>query len=214
MAACGVCAGYFTCYGTIHIESSLSWRIPFIIQAVLGSVLAMSCLYLPMSPRWLLLNHRREKALEALERLDIPRAEAEKDILRPVASTSPRKAGPRDFLTIFKKEYRGQTMLGLFILGVIQLCGIDGVLYVSLVKLLLDHYLILCSLVRTYSICSSRFTKPHSILPSFWRLSYPDGCSFHPSLPLCGSLGSKSIGDNRRSSFVSLHAYYRMFIRN
>jgi MFS family permease len=142
MAACGICAGYFTCYGTIHVESTLSWRAPFIIQAVLGAVLAASCLYLPTSPRWLLLNHRREEALTALERLDIPQAEAEKDILRPVAPGPPRKLSAGDFLTIFKKQYRGQTMLGLFILGMIQLCGIDGVLYVSSMRALSSHHII------------------------------------------------------------------------
>lgn len=93
--------------------------------------MTISCLYLPLSPRWLLLNHRREEALAALGRLDIPQAEAEKDILRPVAPGPPRKLSAGDFMTIFKKQYRGQTMLGLFILGMIQLCGIDGVLYVS-----------------------------------------------------------------------------------
>jgi MFS family permease len=142
MAACGICAGYFTCYGTIHIESPLSWRTPFIIQAILGAVLAASCLYLPTSPRWLLLNHRREEAVAALERLDIPQAEAEKDILRPVAPGPPRKLSAGDFMTIFKKQYRGQTMLGLFILGMIQLCGIDGVLYVSSMKGLSYNHLI------------------------------------------------------------------------
>lgn len=142
MAACGICAGYFTCYGTIHIESPLSWRTPFIIQAIVGTALATSCLYLPASPRWLLLNHRREEAVAALERLDIPQAEAEKDILRPVARGPPRKLSAGDFMTIFKKQYRGQTMLGLFILGMIQLCGIDGVLYVGFIKALSSNHLI------------------------------------------------------------------------
>jgi hypothetical protein len=108
----------------------------------LGAVLAASCLYLPTSPRWLLLNHRREEAVAALERLDIPQAEAEKDILRPVASGPPRKQSAGDFMTIFKKQYREQTMLGLFILGMIQLCGIDGVLYVSSMKALSSNHLI------------------------------------------------------------------------
>lgn len=31
---------------------------------------------------------------------------------------------------LFRKEYRFRTTLALFILGMIQLCGIDGVLYV------------------------------------------------------------------------------------
>ena len=139
MAAFGLCAGYFTCYGTIHIRTTLSWRIPFIIQGAIGFTLAMSCLWLPTSPRWLLLHNRRDEALKAIARLDISQAEAEKDILRPTVPAPPRKFAVKDFLTIFKREYRGRTMLGLFILGVIQLCGIDGVLYVSLIEYLLNH---------------------------------------------------------------------------
>ena len=99
----------------------------------------MSCLWLPTSPRWLLLHNRRDEALKAIARLDISQAEAEKDILRPTVPAPPRKFAVKDFLTIFKREYRGRTMLGLFILGVIQLCGIDGVLYVSLIEYLLNH---------------------------------------------------------------------------
>lgn len=167
MAACGICAGYFTCYGTIHVESSLSWRTPFIIQAVLGSILAMSCLYLPTSPRWLLLHHRREEALAALERLDIPQAEAEKDILRPVAPGPHRKLSAGDFLTIFHKQYRGQTMLGLFILGMIQLCGIDGVLYVSSMKAWSSHHLIQFSSMRL----------PYSLKQDYQVTLHP---SWHP----------------------------------
>ncbi|RDW66928.1 hypothetical protein BP5796_09677 [Coleophoma crateriformis] len=113
MAAFGICAGYFTCYGSIHISSSLSWRLPFIIQSILAIVLAISCIYMPMSPRWLQLNNRSEEALRSIHRLDISPVEAEKDILRPRPV----------------KEYRGRTMLAFFILGMLQLCGIDGVLY-------------------------------------------------------------------------------------
>src|SRR6195952_2794869 len=56
MATAGVCAGYFTCYGTIHISSSMAWRLSYIIQAVIGVVLAASCIMLPESPRWLILH--------------------------------------------------------------------------------------------------------------------------------------------------------------
>lgn len=135
MAATGIMSGYFTCYGSIRIPSSMSWRLPFIIQAVPAVILAASCLYLPMSPRWLVLHGRREEALHAVERLDIPRAEAEKDILRPApASSVAGRTSIKGFLEIFKHEYRGRTMLGLFILGMLQLSGIDGVLYASIIS--------------------------------------------------------------------------------
>ncbi|RDW62103.1 hypothetical protein BP6252_11536 [Coleophoma cylindrospora] len=129
MAAFGICAGYFTCYGSIHISSSLSWRLPFIIQSILAIVLAISCIYMPMSPRWLQLNNRSEEALRSIHRLDISPVEAEKDILRPRPLVREGPSGVSGFLTMFKREYRGRTMLAFFILGMLQLCGIDGVLY-------------------------------------------------------------------------------------
>ncbi|KAK6608686.1 polyol transporter 2-like protein 1 [Botrytis cinerea] len=84
MCTAGVCAGYFTCFGSVRLESSMSWRAPFIIQSLLAVVLAAFCAYLPDSPRWLLHKGRREEALQALERLGIEKEEAEKDILVPV----------------------------------------------------------------------------------------------------------------------------------
>lgn len=130
MAAVGICCGYFTCYGSVHIDSPMSWRLPFVVMAVIAVVLAIACLYLPQSPRWLLVHGRRDQALRELERLGISRVEAEKDIIRPELGQSAiplRKA----YLSIFQRQYRLRTMLGLFVLGMVQLSGIDGVLYVS-----------------------------------------------------------------------------------
>lgn len=133
MAALGICMGYFTCYGSIHIDSSISWRLPFILMAVFAGALAASCLYLPSSPRWLLLHGRRGDAIRAVERLNISSAEAEKDIFQSGSAQVQLTTVPvwSDFLSIFKRQYRLRTILGLFVLGMVQLSGIDGVLYVS-----------------------------------------------------------------------------------
>ena len=132
MATAGICAGYFTCYGTIHIASSISWRLPFILEATLAVGLAISCLYLPASPRWLLVNGRRDDALRESERLNLSRAEVEKDILTTASRNQYRLSLWQGLSAVFHRRYRVRTTLGLFILGMIQLCGIDGVLYVGL----------------------------------------------------------------------------------
>jgi hypothetical protein len=69
--------------------------------------------------------------MRELERLDIPRAEAEKDILRPTAPSAAPPTSIQAFKDVFKSQYLGRSLLGMFILGMIQLSGIDGVTYVS-----------------------------------------------------------------------------------
>ncbi|KAL1302720.1 hypothetical protein AAFC00_003075 [Neodothiora populina] len=132
MACAGICAGYFTCYGTVQIQSDMSWKTPYIIQAVFAAVLATSRFVLPQSPRWLLYHGQRDKATRELKRLDFSAVEAEKDLLGPAAGQqlSIRRPGPIEgLLMIFRKPYRKSTLLALYVLGMVQLSGIDGVLY-------------------------------------------------------------------------------------
>ncbi|KAH6652271.1 general substrate transporter [Truncatella angustata] len=128
MATAGVCIGYFTCYGTIAIQSTLAWRVPYIIQCLLTILFIASCIILPDSPRWLMTHGRRQEALTALSKLDFSMVEAERDFLTVTeqrSSLSPWQS----FLLLFRRGYRSRTILALFILGMVQLSGIDGVLY-------------------------------------------------------------------------------------
>ena len=131
MATAGICAGYFTYYGTIHIESSISWRLPFILAAIMAVGLAISCLYLPVSTRWLLIHDRRDDVLREVERLKLSRAEVEKDILTTAKQDQSEVSIWQCLSVLLYRQYRAKTALGLFILGMIQLCGIDGLRYVS-----------------------------------------------------------------------------------
>lgn len=48
----GVCVGYFICYGSVKLESSASWRIPFALQAFIALFFVPTTLiFLPESPR-------------------------------------------------------------------------------------------------------------------------------------------------------------------
>ncbi|KAK6439873.1 hypothetical protein LTR95_003905 [Oleoguttula sp. CCFEE 5521] len=129
--AAGLPCGYFTCYGTVRISDSLAWRAPFIMSTIVAVMLTGSCFYVPLSPRWLVANGRRDEAARSIARLGIQAAEAEKDILSFRDEDVQKRLGfLRSIGLIFSKPYRVRTVLALFILGMVQLCGIrDGVLF-------------------------------------------------------------------------------------
>ena len=131
MATVGICAGYFTCYASVNLGSSLAWRLPFVIMGTFSVFLATGCFFLPISPRWFFARNRREEAMAALVRMDILRTEVEKDITRP-RQAEQQGAPPvaKGVWHLLDKQYTLRTMLGFFILGMMQLCGIDGIVYV------------------------------------------------------------------------------------
>ena len=51
------------------VDGSISWRLPLAIQLVPGMLLAIVCLFLPPSPRLLVLNGHHDEALQSLARL-------------------------------------------------------------------------------------------------------------------------------------------------
>ena len=209
MATIGVCTGYFTCYGSIHIDSSIAWRLPFIIMGVLAVTLAGSCLYLPTSPRWLQINGRRDEALRVVERLGISSAEAEKDIFAPsIDNPQPRPTMTlSDFSLVFNKQYRMRTSLGIFILGMIQLCGIDGVLYVSYLncRFLIIYTNMTTSIVRSHAVQPSGLTPRNCIIPCIRALSNPHASNFDSRIPLRRQLGPQNIRHHWRHRIVSLY---------
>lgn len=132
MAIAGICAGYFTCYGSVALKGSMAWRLPYVIQAVVGAILAGACFILPDSPRWLMLHGRRAEAVKAVERLDFGMAEARRDVLVATTSEQHLSLNPwQSFVLLFRRGYRARTILALFVLGAVQLSGIDAVLYVG-----------------------------------------------------------------------------------
>lgn len=134
MSAAGVCAGYFTSYGSINISSDIAWRLLYIVQVAVSAVFVASLLQLPDSPRWLMMNNMRDKAKDAVQRLDYTMAEARRDFLEAVDHDAEqvKLSFWQSLVILFRKAYRLRTFLALFVLGMVQLSGIDAVLYVSL----------------------------------------------------------------------------------
>ncbi|KAK8860086.1 general substrate transporter [Apiospora arundinis] len=126
----GICLGYFICYGTVGwgAGESMAWRAPYIVQGALTLALVACCLALPDSPRWYLLHGRRNEALLALEKLQVSVVGEDRDFLTSTSQQSSLSLW-QGLALLFRRGYRTRTMLALFILGMVQLSGIDGVLY-------------------------------------------------------------------------------------
>jgi len=177
MAIAGVCAGYFTCYGSVELGGSIAWRLPYVVQGVLAAIFAGACLVLPDSPRWLMLHGRRADALEAVKSLGLGMAEADALALA-TSEQQPSLNAWQSFALLFRRGYRARTILALFVLGMVQLSGIDAVLYVSPQPMCVDDSLTDCSTPPScFRRQAFRPRRPRSSHPASRRSS----CSVFPS---------------------------------
>ncbi|ORY12884.1 general substrate transporter [Clohesyomyces aquaticus] len=140
----GLVTGFFTCYGTTNMDSSFSWRLPFLLLACYSFAFSVIVLvWLPASPRWLTLRGRASEASAAWEKLGVPAADQEKilnelDTLVAVNThveipeetrRQPATKNKAQILDVFSAETRPRLFLAVFLMGMQQLSGIDGVLY-------------------------------------------------------------------------------------
>jgi hypothetical protein len=94
-------------------------------------------MFLPPSPRWLTLHGHQEEADAVWNMLGVSHAEREKVELQVAVEEVPAENDQTDnkethqLFEIFQKDVRGRTALAVFLMGVQQLSGIDGVLYVG-----------------------------------------------------------------------------------
>lgn len=135
----GIPVGYFICYGSVKIQSSYSWRLPFMIQAVIATALACFCPFLPPSPRWLIDRGRSSQAGPALDRLQLSlrRFQHELESAGPSTDDSEKpevQQSNKRLLWVFERQNRKQAFLGMFLMGAMQFSGIDAVLYVRILQ--------------------------------------------------------------------------------
>ncbi|KAM0756661.1 general substrate transporter [Meredithblackwellia eburnea MCA 4105] len=126
MTTGAIAAGFFICYGTARIDSSLSWRFPFALSTLLSTLVAIGANFLPYSPRWLMLHGRRDEAETVLDLIATDLSETERKELLTVPAKTAASLG---VFAMFGKGVRGRTALGAFLQMANQLSGIDFVLF-------------------------------------------------------------------------------------
>lgn len=133
------------------MASSFSWRLPFLLLSCYSFAFSAAILsWLPASPRWLTLRGRASEASAAWEKLGVAAADQEKILdqfetsialtanadvvgeasLERIPSAKPKKKKDQ-MLDVFSAESRPRLFFAVFLMGMQQLSGIDGVLYVS-----------------------------------------------------------------------------------
>ncbi|KAF7335303.1 MFS sugar [Mycena sanguinolenta] len=128
----GVALGYFTCFGTVRLAGSFSWRLPLALQAIVAIILAIGTAFFPHSPHWLLSVGRPAEAEAATLKLGLQLAEIRKE--GETAANGPAAEVAKQTLKqqakeLWAKDVRFRTFFGLFLMGMQQACGIDAVLY-------------------------------------------------------------------------------------
>lgn len=151
MTTGAIAFGFFCCYGSVNIPSSISWRLPFIIQTITATSIAATTPFLPYSPRWLVSKGRRNEAEEVLDSVLGVETKGSEERLEMFAIGP--AGGKSSFWAIFEKGrfppihnmprfkttrayvhfpipgVRGRTALGAFLNVFQQLSGIDFVLF-------------------------------------------------------------------------------------
>ncbi|KAL8784873.1 MAG: hypothetical protein Q9195_008866 [Heterodermia aff. obscurata] len=125
----GIAAGYFISYGSQRIGSSMSWRLLFIVQGFAATLLCLGMAFVPYSPRWLAQTGRSGEARRVLMRIrEDEKVESE---LREIEeSLVVEMSGPQaSFTAAFARKYIRRTLLGIVLMALQQLTGIDAVLY-------------------------------------------------------------------------------------
>ena len=122
----GITLGYFICYGSQHLRGSISWRLPFITQAIIAAVHCVGMLFVPFSPRWLVQVGRGEEARAVLKKVrNCEDVENQLKRMEDSLAADSSNESTSSFGQIFGRKYIGRTMLGVLVMSFQQFTGVS-----------------------------------------------------------------------------------------
>ncbi|KLU81672.1 high affinity glucose transporter [Magnaporthiopsis poae ATCC 64411] len=129
----GYAASVWVDYFCGFIESHMSWRLPLLMQCIMGALLGLGSLIIVESPRWLLDNDHDEEGIVVIANLygggDIHNSKAReefRDIKMDVLIQ--RQEGERSYSDMFKR-YKTRVLIAMSAQALAQLNGINVISY-------------------------------------------------------------------------------------
>lgn len=130
----GIMISYWVVYGFYFLEGEVRWRFPIIFQSFFTVLVMIGLLFLPDSPRWLIMKGRTEDSREVIGRLldkDDHSPEVEQEISQIITALSAQKGGGyfSRLITRGPSQNLRRTLLGIAAQFFQQICGINLITY-------------------------------------------------------------------------------------
>ncbi|KAI9157929.1 Sugar transporter STL1 [Paramyrothecium foliicola] len=130
----GIMISYWVVYGFYFLEGEVRWRFPLAFQSFFTILVMIGLLYLPDSPRWLVIKGRHAEAREVIGRLldkDEHSAEVEEEMSQITTALSVQQGGGffSRLVTRGPSQNLRRTLLGIAAQFFQQICGINLITY-------------------------------------------------------------------------------------
>lgn len=122
---CGFALSNWVGYAFYHRQNleTATWRVPIALTGIFPLILVLCLYWIPESPRWLLVNGRKDQAEQVLRRLH-HQDEASFELLAIQAQADIDAELETSYISMFTKpSYRKRVVLGLLTTIGIQCCG-------------------------------------------------------------------------------------------
>ncbi|KFA74041.1 hypothetical protein S40288_05174 [Stachybotrys chartarum IBT 40288] len=130
----GIMISYWVVYGFYFLEGEVRWRFPIIFQSFFTVLVMIGLLFLPDSPRWLIMKGRTQDAREVIARLldkDDHSPEVEQEVSQITTALSAQRGGGyfSRLVTRGPSQNLRRTLLGIAAQFFQQICGINLITY-------------------------------------------------------------------------------------